>query len=365
MRGRPRSSARSGLEEVAEVLRRWEPIDPHGTGAACTSVTRSPSRSGRGPRRPTAAAAGRRAAGGRIRLHGREHLADEPSGVQLSSPIARRAADPDQLVGHLLVMGANITPTQEITASNSPSANGSASASASPHSRRRPPRPPRGAVLEQLGRQVGRHHAGADQRRRDGRVAVACRDVEHPLAGPHPPPWTSGTELRDHLAGHRRVVAERPHRAVPGLQRLVGGERVGIGAGVAAGLAGWAILGRVGHGSPSPRCRCPNARGGSGAQIVLNVYSAGRSGSILVRRGEPWPATVSPSTGQYCPITKGARRHRGALVAPHRPRHDRRDQPVQRPRAGAAGRLGEPAEQTAAAPGERRHRHAQRLLATC
>ena len=55
----------------------------------------------------------------RVRLHGGEHLPDEA----LRRPAeqadgAARAADPDQLVGAGWWCGANMTPTQEITASN-------------------------------------------------------------------------------------------------------------------------------------------------------------------------------------------------------------------------------------------------------
>ena len=80
--------------------------------------------------------------------------------------------------------GANMTPTQEMTASNDPSSYGSASASAVSQVEREPVRLGGPAPhLEQLGGEVRGHDVGAAAGGGQRGVARAGGDVQDPLAG--------------------------------------------------------------------------------------------------------------------------------------------------------------------------------------
>jgi hypothetical protein len=82
------------------------------------------------------------------------------------------------------------------------------------------------ACVEARGRQVGRDHVRSCLCRADGDVARAGGDVEHPLAGRHAARCDQLTpEAPDGRGGEPVVVAERPHRAVGGLERVAGVDR--------------------------------------------------------------------------------------------------------------------------------------------
>ena len=142
----------------------------------------------------------------------------KPSGVQLTRPIcaagpARPGAARRRLVWWC---GANMMPTHERTASNSPSEYGRASASASCQVRVTSaavgvPAP----RLQQLGRQVGGDDVGAGEGGRDGALPRAGGDVEDPLPGLEGQASDDGlAEVGDELGGDGVVVAEGPHGAV-------------------------------------------------------------------------------------------------------------------------------------------------------
>jgi hypothetical protein len=176
-------------------------------------------------RRRLRAGRGRR----RVGLHRREHLPDEALG--------RPAHDPDATTGtddaHELVGGAGmvrrehdpdarerdvelaVREGQRLGVRLSP-------LDVEPAAVRRPP-----ARLEQRRREVRRDDACARERRGQRRVPRPGRDVEHPLPRPDPQGVDErGPEAGDDLARDRRVVAERPHRPVPSLQRAVRVPRV-------------------------------------------------------------------------------------------------------------------------------------------
>jgi hypothetical protein len=70
---------------------------------------------------------------------------------------------------------------------------------------------------EQFGRQVGRGHPGAGQRRRDRGVAATGGDIEYPVAGFDVARRDEYlAEFGQQIGRQGRVVAARPHRAVPG-----------------------------------------------------------------------------------------------------------------------------------------------------
>ena len=163
----------------------------------------------------------------------------KPSGVQLARPIGRpagtrAAARPPPSPGRRV----NITPKVESTTSKLPSANGSASASASRKSivealglGALP------AALEQRGDVVGRGDVAPAPRRGERGIAVAGGDVEHALAGAQVDRLAQA--LADDL--QRRaddgVVAGGPGGL---LARL---ERCEVGRGAAAFDCGMAALG--------------------------------------------------------------------------------------------------------------------------
>ena len=151
-----------------------------------------------------------------------------PSGVQLSiaRPPGRQTRTSSSATASWC--GANIAPMHDMTTSNSPSSNGSASASASPHSSSRPgsaaracPASRSSGVRSEATTLAPRLGGG------DGGVPGAGGHVEHALAG------LDRRGLDEPLAraacrksvDHRRVVAERPHRAVTLLELLVCGAR--------------------------------------------------------------------------------------------------------------------------------------------
>ena len=128
--------------------------------------------------------AGRRR--GRVRLHRREHLADEPlRGPAQQADPPTGAAHAEQLVRGAWWCGANMTPTQTGRRRSC------RRRTATP--RRRPPRTrpspcARGELptrREQFRGQVGGHHVGAGERGGHGGVPGAGGDVEHPVAGAH------------------------------------------------------------------------------------------------------------------------------------------------------------------------------------
>ncbi len=206
----------AGLEEVPEGLGRGEALHPqrpalgpHAVHPVAEQVAHvllvAPQRRRLGP--------GRRR--GDVRLHGREHPADEPLGRPAEQPDgAAAAADPHELVGAGRWCGANITPTQDITTSKAPSSNGSASASACRHSTRCPLLREPAAESSSSGVRSLATTCAPVAARRERRVAGARGHVEHPLAGPdaagrHQHGAEVGmTSLRD-----RRVVPAAPTSA--------------------------------------------------------------------------------------------------------------------------------------------------------
>ena len=77
--------------------------------------------------------------------------------------------------------------------------------------------------VEELRREVARGGARSRGGRGQGGVARSGGDVEHPVTDADTRRVDErGTEAGDHLARDGRVVAERPHRAVPSLERCVG-----------------------------------------------------------------------------------------------------------------------------------------------
>ena len=193
-RARPAALGReplAGLEHRPVVVghERDEPGRRSRRGSvACGARSRAPRRArrtarGRGPRRPTAAAALAPAGGAgrygsivvkswpmkpRRRPVG-EHEPCRPGRV--TRAISRAPAS---------WRGVNCTPSTERTVSKLASANGSASASPSTHSISTPAAAARSApIVEQLGDEVERGHARARQRGGDRGVARAGGDVEH------------------------------------------------------------------------------------------------------------------------------------------------------------------------------------------
>ena len=228
-----------GLEVLAEVGRLGEVRDAHRAslalhvGDAVTEqradvVLVAPQRRGRD--------AGRR--GCDVRLHGREHLADEPGRRPADdADPAPGGDDADELVGGgLVVRGEHdadrrhgdvelaVVVGQVLGVGDLPLQHGTRGGGLP------------SALLEQLGRQVAGDHAGAGKGGGDGHVAGAGGDVQHQVAltdprGVH----EHGPELRDQVGGDGLVVAGRPHGGVLLLQR-------GVSGGVANGLSG------LGHG---------------------------------------------------------------------------------------------------------------------
>ena len=159
-----------GLEEVAELRAGRRTGRPAASCGSAVSVGRPGRRAARarGPRRPTAAAAGpRAAAAARYGFMVANICPMKPSGVQLSRPIVppgRQTRTSSSAAGWWC--GANMTPTHEMTASNSPSSNGRCSASATCQlSVEALGLGALAAGLEQLGREV----AWRRRRRRRGR----------------------------------------------------------------------------------------------------------------------------------------------------------------------------------------------------
>src|SRR4029077_919921 len=164
-----------------------------------------------------------------------------PSGVQLSRPMVPPGRQ-TRISSSALAWwyGANMTPRQDITVSNSPPANGRGSAAGRPRYPRgtplpppppQPRPPPRGLPLpglEQFRGQVAGHHAGSRLGGRDRGVAGSGGHVEHAVPGPDlARGGQDRAQLRDEIGGHGRIVAERPHGAVLRLHRpaRLGGTR--------------------------------------------------------------------------------------------------------------------------------------------
>ena len=212
-----------GLEVVTEVLGAAEKVDPDGLAPGpdvgdpvaeqfADVVLPAPQR------RRLRAGRGRRG----VRLHRGEHLADEAFGgpvEQADGPAG--AAHPGQLVcaglverrehdaqarhdrvelavGERQVLGVGLPPFKRRSASFG--------------------RPPPG--LEQFRGEVAGYYAGPGLGRGDRGVAGSGGHVEHPVSGPDLARFDEdGAEARHEVGGHGRVVAERPHGAVPRLQR--------------------------------------------------------------------------------------------------------------------------------------------------
>ena len=110
----------------------------------------------------------------------------KPSGVQLASPILPpRLADAQQLGRRLVLVGReHHAEGRDAPTSKLASGNGSASASASRNSTfSRFGRGALAAAFEQRRHVIGRGHVAPAARRRERRVAVAGRDIEHLAAG--------------------------------------------------------------------------------------------------------------------------------------------------------------------------------------
>ena len=253
-----------GLEVVTEVLGAAEKVDPDGLapGPDVGDLVAEQCR-GRGPPGPTAAAAARRAgAAGRTASSSANIWPMKPSGVQLSRPMVPPGRH-TRISSSALAWwnGANMTPRQDMTVSNSPSANGRSSASACRHSSVVPRR--RGLPLpglEQFRGQVAGYHAGPGLGGGDRGVAGSGGHVEHPVSGPDLARFDEDrAEARDEVGGHGRIVAERPHGAVLRLQRPA---RFG------------GIRGLGGHfGSPPLVVSGPDARKCGTRRLVQHLYS--------------------------------------------------------------------------------------------
>ncbi len=160
----------------------------------------------------------------RIRLEGGEHATDEPFGGPTQQPDrATGPADSYQLVrggpvvrgehdadaGHHRVergvlerqrLGVGLLPAQDRSARLGLPA---------PHG-------------QQFGSEVRGDHIAAGQRGGDRGVPRPCRDVQHPVPLLHGARvHQDGAEPRHDTRRDRRVVAERPHRPVLGLEREV------------------------------------------------------------------------------------------------------------------------------------------------
>ena len=180
----------------------------------------------------------------RVRLHGREHLTDEPGrcpGDQADG--AAGPADPDEFVGRRLMVRCEHHPDagqhgvelrvrigQGFGVPGLPGQLHPGFGGQSLPGR------------QQFGRQVGGCDLGAGLRRWDGDVPRSGRDVEHPVARADPSRRHQGrTQFGDHVGHHGRIVAERPHGGVPLLQRAVLLAQVG------------GLVGLCGHAEAPPR----------------------------------------------------------------------------------------------------------------
>ena len=182
-----------------------------------------------------------------VRLHDREHLADEALGGPADQ------ADPPAAAGHphQLVGGGPVERREH----HADAGRRHVERAVGVGQRLGVPLLPRDVEAlgrrqpladdEQLGCQVGCRDAGSRSGRRDGHGARARGDVEEPVAGRHVARLDEHVAERgDDVGGDGRVVAQGPHRAVL-LLHLGGGA-------VADGRVGPALLGGVGHGgSPS------------------------------------------------------------------------------------------------------------------
>ncbi len=173
----------------------------------------------------------------RVRLQRREQLPDEAPGRPAEeSDRAARAAHPDQLVRSALVVRrehhADAGQHHVEAAVGVGQRLGVALVPPHRHAVAGGELPSRG---EQLRGQVGGGDPGAGQRGRDRRVPGARGHVEHPVPGAHPARRDEHRpQLRDHVGGHGRVVAQRPGRPVARLQRPVRGDVDDLGRGVSS-----------------------------------------------------------------------------------------------------------------------------------
>ena len=156
------------------------------------------------------------------------------------------------------------------------------------------------ARLEQLGGQVGGDDGAAGQRGRDRGVAGAGGDVEDPLARLDPAGVGDGlAEVGDEVDGDVVVVAERPHRAVLGLDLGVGRGRGLLSHGGAPSLASVEVTDHsVGHVAGRP------SSDRSVATAVHDLYWSPRPGGPTLDRGSRPGGSHMSTYGQFCPVAK-------------------------------------------------------------
>ena len=139
-------------------------------------------------------------------------------------------ADPDQLVrGGLVVRREHDADAGEHRCRTRRRAYGSASASPTSQVELDPGLAGQPlADRQQLGGEVGGDTVRAGRGGRDGDVAGAGGDVEHPVAGLDAGGLDQdGAEIGDELGRHRGVVAEGPHGPVLGFQGAIGFAEIG------------------------------------------------------------------------------------------------------------------------------------------
>ena len=228
----------------------------------------------------------------------------KPWGVQLASPIVAPGRETrTSSAAAASWCGANITPTQDMTTSNEPSAKGRASASPC---RQSSSTPAASAVRRPASSSSGARSLAttrAPSSGGDGGVARPRGDVEHVLPGLDVAGLDEDpAELRDDLARHCRVVAQRPHRGVPGLEGGVG--RRGL---LRAGVCG--------HGCFFPSNGGPRSRSGGGAPPTSRLRSVRRGIQYTKRTAATdvghgyWGGRVGPVSGpcRPSPVVSGRR----------------------------------------------------------
>ena len=254
-----------------------------------------------------------------------------PSGVQLSRPIVppgRQTRTSSSAASWW--WGANITPIADITTSKDSSSNGRCSASASTHSSSAPaasararPASSSSGVRSLAVTWAPASAAGIEALPVPAATSSTSRARPDP-AGLDEPRAERGQERLD----HRRVVAGRPHLAVPGLQLRVGVED---GGGHAAKVRGRRPP-HIGNGSLSWADRRPQTPGVVGVEVADpgDRALAERDGDV----GEPG-AALERGLVEVVGLAAGGRGEHGRAREPARA--DREPAALQPPAGGAEG----------------------------
>ncbi len=208
------------LEEVAEVS---APSAKRSTRSICRSATHvaDPVTEELAHVGLVAPQRGRLHAGRRrrdVRLHRGEHPADEPGRRPADAARSCRPGRVTRTSSSALSWwcGANITPTHDITTSKASSAKGSASASPSRHSTVTPARSAcsrpdsSSSGVRSLATTVAPRCAAGTAALPEPAATSSTRCPAETATGVH----EHRSQRRDHLVGHGRVVAGRPHRPV-------------------------------------------------------------------------------------------------------------------------------------------------------